>query len=196
MVKGMVADNNTLEPIQGVRVGILGTTVYNITDKNGNFTIKNISLGAWSVQAQKSGYEAESLSIDTNRLSYISGKINRRDTTNKRINIYIKSLVFRGRKHVNKYDYGGTIKGTVRDRDTYERIDGANLYILGTSIKTTTKNGECILKNMPTGTYSIKVKNDKYESQTKASVKSVIGVDTECNFKIRKMDKIKYIPSY
>ena len=191
----MVADNNTLEPIQGVRVGILGTTAYDITDKNGNFTIKNISLGVWSVQAQKSGYEAESLSIDTNRLSYITGKINRRDTTNKRINIYIYSLGFRGRKYINKHEQG-TFRGTVRDKDTYERINGASIYILGTSIKTTTKNGEYIIKNMPIGTYSIQVKNDKYEQQTKTSVKSVIGVDTECNFKIQKMGKIKYIPCY
>ena len=189
----MVADQNTLEPLQGVHVIVLGTTAYDITDKNGNFTIKNIISGAWSIQAQKSGYEAESLSIDTNRLSYITGKINRRDTTNKRINIYIKSLVFRGRKHINKYEYGGTIKGTVRDRDTYECIDGANLYILGTSIKTTSKDGEYIIKHVPIGTYSLQTKKDKYEPQTKTGIKTLPGFESECNFKIQQLSKIKYI---
>jgi len=194
IVKGMVADNNTLEPIQGVRVVILGTTTFDNTDKNGNFKIKNIPTCSWTVEAQKTGYETESLKIDTNNLTWITPNVNVTDTTRKRINTYITELVFHGKKHINKCDLGGTIKGTVRDKSTYERIDGAKLYILGTSIKTTTQDGEYIIKHIPIGTYSLKIEKDKYESQTETGIKTLPGFESKCNFKIQQLSKIKYLP--
>ena len=65
----------------------------------------------------------------------------------------------------------GTITGIVVHSTSQEPIIGANIFIIGTKIGTTTnQEGKFSIKNIPVGTYQVRVSNIGYSSFVKTDV--------------------------
>ena len=61
VVSGLVTDRTTAEPLVGVSVRIVGTQLGGVTNKQGRFSIKGISLGKIELEATLIGYETSRL---------------------------------------------------------------------------------------------------------------------------------------
>lgn len=59
VITGTVRDRNTQEPLVGVTVQVVGTSLAGASNATGNFRIENIPIGSYSVQATYLGYEPE-----------------------------------------------------------------------------------------------------------------------------------------
>ncbi len=60
----------------------------------------------------------------------------------------------------------GSLRGTVRDDDSGERLSGANLLLVGTTIGTSTDlDGEYRIEDIPAGTYDVRVSFLGYETE-------------------------------
>lgn len=59
IIRGTVKDKNTQEPLIGVAVGVVGSTVGTSTDLNGNYRITNVPVGYVNVKASLVGYVSE-----------------------------------------------------------------------------------------------------------------------------------------
>jgi len=66
IVKGIVKDSNSENPIEGVSVTILTTSVNGTTDKNGVFTLTNLSNGSYVLEIRLKGYETQNFPIEFN----------------------------------------------------------------------------------------------------------------------------------
>jgi len=58
-IAGIVVDLETKEPIPGVNITIVGTNFNAETDSAGKYTIVNVPVGTYSVEAQKKGYQSQ-----------------------------------------------------------------------------------------------------------------------------------------
>ncbi|MDT7832565.1 TonB-dependent receptor [Flavobacteriaceae bacterium S356] len=66
IVKGIVKDSNSENPIEGVSVTILTTSVNGTTDKDGVFTLTNLSNGSYILEVRLKGYETQNFPIEFN----------------------------------------------------------------------------------------------------------------------------------
>lgn len=66
IVKGIVKDSNSENPIQGVSVKILNTSVSGTTDANGGFTLTNLSNGSFILEIKFVGYETQNFPLEFN----------------------------------------------------------------------------------------------------------------------------------
>jgi hypothetical protein len=88
--------------------------------------------------------------------------------------------------HVLYADTTGKITGVVTDSETNEPLPGAVVELLGTTIGANTDNdGKYILKDVPVGTYSLQAKMMGYEPVTCTNIKSIMGLTTTINFKLK-----------
>ncbi len=67
-IKGTVLEKDTLEPMAGSQVFLIGTTIGTAADSDGNFTLKNIPGGIFELSASFLGYESVSLTFNTNAI--------------------------------------------------------------------------------------------------------------------------------
>ncbi len=66
IVKGIVKDSNSENPIEGVSVTILTTSVNGKTDKDGVFTLTNLSNGSYILEVRMTGYETQNFPLEFN----------------------------------------------------------------------------------------------------------------------------------
>ena len=66
IVKGIVKDSNSENPIEGVSVTILTTSVSGPTDKDGVFTLTNLSNGSFILEIRLKGYETQNFPLEFN----------------------------------------------------------------------------------------------------------------------------------
>ncbi|MFY0603932.1 MAG: TonB-dependent receptor [Flavobacteriaceae bacterium] len=64
IVKGIVKDSSSENPIEGVSVKILNTSVSGTTDVNGVFTLSNLSNGSFVLEIKFKGYETQNFPIE------------------------------------------------------------------------------------------------------------------------------------
>jgi len=78
----------------------------------------------------------------------------------------------------------GTLRGTVRDDDG-ERLAGANVLLLGTTIGASTDlDGDYEIDGVPAGTYDVRVSSMGYESQTMPGVAIAAGRTEKLNVEL------------
>jgi len=76
----------------------------------------------------------------------------------------------------------GTITGTITDRDTKHPLPGANVILDGTNMGAATDvNGRFGIRNVPVGSYSIRVHMIGYKSQARANVHSLANRPSVAN---------------
>jgi hypothetical protein len=79
----------------------------------------------------------------------------------------------------------GTIRGTVRDKNTQELLIGATIQIEGTSLGAAADlNGNYKINNVPVGSYTIKASLVGYQSLSKFNVALSSGNDQVINFEL------------
>jgi len=79
-IAGQLIDGTTNQPLVGANVVVIEqSTIGAITDNDGNFTIKNIAVGEYSVRATMVGYKNTILTnivVSTGRSSKIKMRMN------------------------------------------------------------------------------------------------------------------------
>lgn len=75
IVKGIVKDSNSENPIEGVSVTILTTNVSGKTDKDGVFTLTNLSNGSYILEVRMTGYETQNFPLEFNGTTIDLGTI-------------------------------------------------------------------------------------------------------------------------
>ena len=63
-VKGIVLDNDSEKPLEGVFVKVKNTNKSQTTDLNGNFLIKNFQTGTYILEIKFTGYETQNIPIE------------------------------------------------------------------------------------------------------------------------------------
>ena len=63
-VRGKIIDINTKAPLENVNVFFDNTTIGDVSDKNGNYEIRNISHGSYILVISMVGYEVEKTTIE------------------------------------------------------------------------------------------------------------------------------------
>ena len=74
-IEGTVIDQGTYQPLPGVNVIIVNTTMGAAADLNGKFIIKNIPVGMYQVKASMIGYQPEvktAIVVSTNRVTMVN----------------------------------------------------------------------------------------------------------------------------
>lgn len=64
IVKGIVIDSDSEDPLQGVLVSVLSTPSSQVTDLNGAFMLKNLSNGSYIVEIKLVGYETQNFPVE------------------------------------------------------------------------------------------------------------------------------------
>jgi hypothetical protein len=64
IVKGIVTDSDSEDPLQGVLVSVVNTALNQKTGLDGTFAIKNIPKGNYIVELKLAGYETQSFPVD------------------------------------------------------------------------------------------------------------------------------------
>ncbi len=85
-----------------------------------------------------------------------------------RFNVLFIIFIFSfGAAHVHAQSLNGTIIGTVKDKETQERIEGAIIILQGTNFKAQSdSNGRFKFTNIPPQTYNLVVQYVGYKEQT------------------------------
>lgn len=79
----------------------------------------------------------------------------------------------------------GTIRGTVKDKNTQEFLIGAAVIIEGTTIGATTDiEGRFSINNIPTGSYNVKATLIGYKPEVKFNINVTSGNDQVINFEL------------
>ncbi|MCF7921881.1 MAG: TonB-dependent receptor [Candidatus Marinimicrobia bacterium] len=77
---------------------------------------------------------------------------------------------------------GETVEGTIIDRDTQQPLPGANVILEGTSLGAATDaEGHFYIKNVPAGSYSVRVHMIGYKSQARANIHALLNRSTVVN---------------
>ena len=63
VVKGTVSDSFNVEPITGVKVELVGTSIEQLTDAQGNFVFQNVPAGNQLVKLSLDGYETQNFPV-------------------------------------------------------------------------------------------------------------------------------------
>ena len=61
-ISGIVTDEATQEPLAGVKIVIMETTLETMTGKDGSYKLINVPLGQYEIKISRIGYESVSLS--------------------------------------------------------------------------------------------------------------------------------------
>jgi len=78
-IEGTVIDCDTYQPLPGVNVIIVNTTMGAATDLNGKFLIMNVPIGTYQVEASMIGYQPEvkaEIVVSTNRVTMVTFELN------------------------------------------------------------------------------------------------------------------------
>lgn len=59
IITGRITDNKTNDPLHGANITIVGTSMGSATDDNGNYTLKNVPPGNYTLKATFIGYKTE-----------------------------------------------------------------------------------------------------------------------------------------
>jgi len=79
----------------------------------------------------------------------------------------------------------GKIVGAVKDKETGERLVGANVVVLGTNLGAASDvDGEFFINNMPVGTYTVQVSMVGYQSVKVQNVRVSADLTTTVNFEL------------
>ncbi|MBN2413099.1 von Willebrand factor type A domain-containing protein [candidate division KSB1 bacterium] len=79
----------------------------------------------------------------------------------------------------------GTINGTITDKQTGDPLPGTNVFVTGTKLGAATDmNGFYEIKNVPEGTYTLKISMIGYEEILKKNVNVKANTITTMNFKL------------
>ena len=79
----------------------------------------------------------------------------------------------------------GTLRGTVRDSESGERLSGANVLIVGTTIGTSADlDGEYRIEDIPEGTYDVRFSFMGYETQIESGIRIDAGKTEKLNVKL------------
>ncbi|MEW6606719.1 MAG: carboxypeptidase regulatory-like domain-containing protein [bacterium] len=152
-ISGTVTDG--INPIEGAVVtdGIR----YNITDKDGNYTIKNVPAGVFTVIASKSGYSSAGQQVIVGIEEIVTG-----------INFILVPI-----------SAAGQMSGKVTD-DKMNPIEGA-IVSDGDRHDISNADGEYTIKNIPDGTYTVTASKEGFkpasQSVTITDGGIVVGVD-------------------
>ena len=80
---------------------------------------------------------------------------------------------------------GGRLAGKVIDKQTNEALIGANIIVVGTSFGAATDvNGEFLVSQVPSGTYTLRASYIGYQAQSIANVTFTSGLTTAINFEL------------
>ncbi len=83
----------------------------------------------------------------------------------------------------------GRVSGKVVDKQTGEPLIGANIIVEGTTLGAATDiNGEYLISQIPSGTYSIRVSYIGFQSVKMSEVKITSGLTTSINFTLQSTD--------
>ena len=148
-VAGVITDKDSGDPLSGVSVKAVdqedGSTAASATSNaSGEYTLK-LPVGTFTITAEKSGYQKETL---------------------EPISVQAKEELTR---NIILAVTGGTVTGTVTDKNTYEPISGAKITLSGAD-KTTTctakTNGTYESEALPAGEYTVTVTAKGYSTYT------------------------------
>lgn len=161
-LSGVVTDDYTGNPIEGVMINVEGTSFTAETNASGEYEIINIPVGAYDVTATHDDY----LSATANAV--IEPGLN-------------TSLDF-----ALTYAYG-SIAGTVTAYDSGNSLEGVTVTASSqesdeTYETTTDANGEYIMNNVAIGTYDVSTEVDDYHPDTVEDVMVESNQTTETNF--------------
>ncbi len=80
-IEGTVIDQGTYQPLPGVNVIIVNTTMGAATDLNGKFLIKNIPVGMYQVKTSMIGYQPQvktAIVVSTNRVTMVNFELSQK----------------------------------------------------------------------------------------------------------------------
>src|ERR1700712_1553784 len=69
VLEGTIIDNKTNAPLEGVTIGIKGTTNQTVTDSKGRFTLKTGQHFPYIIQAGSIGYQSQEITISQSPVS-------------------------------------------------------------------------------------------------------------------------------
>lgn len=75
IVKGIVKDGDSENPLKGVSINVKGTTISQLTDDLGAFTLKNVPNGKQVIVVKATGYETQNFPINNNGITIDLGEI-------------------------------------------------------------------------------------------------------------------------
>lgn len=159
IMKGTVTDASNGLPLEGVTITVTGSFTGNtITDPDGSFIFTNVTPGAVTITASKTGYYSV-----TGTGTVVAGGI----------------LFFNPQLSTQPPTATtGNLTGKVYDGSTNKPSQGATISIAGGVSTTTDTQGSFLIKDITPGTYQVAISASGYISQT-YQVMILAGVTTD-----------------
>jgi len=167
-IMGKVYDCETGEPIAGANIVVPGTELHAKSDENGEYVIRYMPPGVFSIYATAEGYDT----LNGLNIQLWGARTTCFDFALKPIEkASVKQLI--DSTKLNEY---GTLKGEVTDEITNKHLGGVaitlertvnlrqNYRIMTTLHKKTHDNGEYIFLNVPVGEYELTAEMKGYNS--------------------------------
>lgn len=168
-ISGKVNDASTKEPIQGVHIFFAENVSGTFTDPTGEFFIKNLLPGKYTIRAKVVGYPE----VDST-IFVIAGKMIQVDFNLSSKPIELKNKVLPPGV--------GEISGIITDKETGDSLPGAAVLVVGTNKGASTgAKGEYTISNLAPGEYKVRAVYLGYAA-VEADVSVVDGVVTPMNF--------------
>ena len=159
-LQGTVTDSATSAAISGATVSIVGGAS-TTTNVSGFYQFTNVTAGAYSVTAAKTGY-------NTGTNAGVSVTAGGTTTSNFALTAAAPTT--------------GTLQGTVTNATTSAAVSGATVTIVGGASTTTNASGFYSFTNVTPGTYSVTASATGYTTGTNAGVVVTAGGTTTSNF--------------
>ncbi|MDO9391058.1 MAG: carboxypeptidase regulatory-like domain-containing protein, partial [bacterium] len=174
---GIVVDQENREPIPGVNITIVGTNFNAKTDSAGMYTIVNVPIGLYAVEAKYKGYETQKIT----GIKAITGLATKVNFKFKITIVEKKGTVRQTAKDSIIASTTGKITGVVIDVKTREAISGASVTLLGLNMcDSTNLDGRYAITNVPEGRYNVQAKITGYEPQVivaKTKIRQIVPVN-------------------
>lgn len=174
---GVVTDQETGEPLPGVSVIIVGTTVGASTNIRGQFFIINIPPGEYGAVVSLVGYADRKFSFTIS-----PGEVTTRDISLTTARQRTESFPNLG----GQPGASGKLAGLVTDAFTNDPIEKARIYIDGRQVATTNRHGEYFMLGVPTGSYEVMVKKSGYKNNERKNIIVSVDLTTSLDFALSK----------
>jgi len=158
-LSGTVTTNRN--PLENVYVQVLGTSLTDYTDSNGEYSISDIPVGTYSVKFSKDGYDPyteNNVQISSNQTTTLNAQISEASGGN------------------------GSVSGFAADVINQVVVANANVMIEGTSFSTQTNaEGIYYIENVPAGNYIIKCTKDGFDD-AQLNIEIIANEDISADF--------------
>ncbi len=166
-VTGRVTAQESSEPLSDVRVLVVGTTVFGITNADGRYTLRNVPAGNQEVRVLRVGYTEQKKPV-----TVTAGQAATLDFALTRAVIQLQEVVTTATGDQRRVEIGNSVSAI----DAVKRVESAPIKNMGDLLTTTAPGVQVLPANMTGGGSRVRIRGTASLSLTNDPIYIIDGV--------------------